>query len=58
MFCSGRSHAVLLGLVQGAHYSGCFSGQTFTLMEACSPSLNGAVGMDGCHCTSTALLTP
>lgn len=50
MFCSGHGHAVFLGLVQGAHSSGSFSGKTFALMEARSPSLNGAVGMDGHHC--------
>lgn len=39
-----------LGLAQGAISSGSCTGQTFTLMEARSPSLNGAVGMDGHDC--------
>lgn len=37
-------------LAQGALSSGGFSGQTFALMEAHSPSLNGAVGMDEDDC--------
>lgn len=38
------------GLAQGALSSGSFTGQTFALMEAHLPSLNGAMGMDGHDC--------
>jgi len=38
-----------LALAPGAHSSGSFTGQTFTLVEVHSPSLDVAEGMDDAH---------